>query len=367
MIEGKKAQDQEDTRLRVDVVNRLGRSCSWDSSVPLSAHHTHKAGGGLHWSVTDTLDSKVRLPLASFNHIAREVLSLERSKTFYVDVLGFDVGPRPPFDSDGYWLYGYGLSLHLVLTTQPVARKLLKKDRIKYFTTCLPRVDHIAFITSDISIIRRTLDERCVYYKYDCPANTGIEQVFFFDPDGNVIEVSNCAVREQGCGAEVVGVNAAPSPLLPLQLVGIPLRAQRSPISAIVRSPSQVYINGSNVIVSPVHLDEASLASPAVPEEGSTSRIPAEMQSAIDKALLAAAGLPSMLQFTSSRDTEAGDDCGEGVYIFDESFDFDEAESNRAVTVTAGEAEEDGEQEEEEDDDPGDFLLLESLGLEVGR
>lgn len=350
----------------------MGRSTSWDSCVPYAAHHTHKADGGgeLHWSVTDStssMEAKVRLPLASFNHIAREVLSLERSKSFYVDVLGFDVGPRPPFDSDGYWLYGYGLSLHLVLTTQPAARKLLKKDRIKYFTTCLPKVDHVAFITSDISIIRRTLDERNVYYKYDCPANTGIEQVFFFDPDGNVIEVSNCAVREQACGAEAIAVAAAAtaaalSPLRPPQLEGIPLRAQRTPISTIVRSPSQVYINGANVIVSPVHIDPASLPFADAPEDGTTARVPTDMQIAIDKALLAAAGLPSLLQFATEQETDTGD---EGIYIFDESFDFEEAESRgAAVTVTGSEG---GGEEDGEDDDPDNLLLLESLGLEIGR
>jgi hypothetical protein len=50
----------------------------------------------------------VKLPMTSFNHIVIEVLSLERSKTFYVDILGFEIIPRPPFECEGYWLNGYG-------------------------------------------------------------------------------------------------------------------------------------------------------------------------------------------------------------------------------------------------------------------
>ena len=50
----------------------------------------------------------VKLPMTSFNHIVIEVLSLEKSKTFYVDILGFEIIPRPPFECEGYWLNGYG-------------------------------------------------------------------------------------------------------------------------------------------------------------------------------------------------------------------------------------------------------------------
>ncbi|RYH23449.1 hypothetical protein EON65_17745 [archaeon] len=39
--------------------------------------------------------------MASFNHVSREVLSLEKSKRFYIDILGFHEIPRPPFDCDG--------------------------------------------------------------------------------------------------------------------------------------------------------------------------------------------------------------------------------------------------------------------------
>lgn len=110
---------------------------------------------------------------------------------FYVDILGFDVCPRPPFDCAGYWLYGYGLSLHLVLTTVPEQRKQVKLNRIKHFSSALPRVDHFAFVTDDIMYVKSSLDEAKVYYKYVI-GPVGIEQLFLFDPDGNVIEISNC-------------------------------------------------------------------------------------------------------------------------------------------------------------------------------
>jgi hypothetical protein len=108
--------------------------------------------------------------------------------------MGFIIIPRPPFESEGYWLYGYGLSLHLVETTVPKERNIIKKNRIKHFSSSLPRVDHIAFITSDIIFVKNVLDDGGVFYKEDFPQNTGgIWQIFVFDPDYNVIEISNCS------------------------------------------------------------------------------------------------------------------------------------------------------------------------------
>lgn len=155
-----------------------------------------------NWFLSDAIEShhhvskpKVTLPMQSFNHIAREVLCIEKSRKFYCDILGFQQVARPPFDCSGYWLYGYGLSLHLVETTVPVMRKKLIATRIHHFSFCLPRVDHIAFISDNLDIIRDILDREKVFYKADSLESSGISQIFFFDPDGNVIEISNCAPK----------------------------------------------------------------------------------------------------------------------------------------------------------------------------
>ena len=48
-----------------------------------------------YWTLCDSdYDRKKqprrRLPLGSFNHVSREVLCLEKSREFYVDILGFE-------------------------------------------------------------------------------------------------------------------------------------------------------------------------------------------------------------------------------------------------------------------------------------
>lgn len=155
--------------------------------------------GNNNWTLSDAIrgapipKAPPKISIKAFNHVSREVLSLEKSKEFYCDILGFQVIPRPPFDSEGYWLFGHGLNLHLVMTTTPKYRSDLKVRRIQHFSYALPRVDHVAFITEDIESVKTVLDHYDVFYKHEKPENTGIEQIFLFDPDGNVIEISNCA------------------------------------------------------------------------------------------------------------------------------------------------------------------------------
>lgn len=158
-----------------------------------------------NWTLTDALKSSKRscpkLPLDAFNHISREVICLTTSKHFYVDILGFLEMPRPDFKSEGCWLYGYGLNLHLVRTLVPAERLKAKIARLEHFSAHIPTVDHFAFVSSDLTTVRAVLDSENVYYSYQTLPSSGLYQIFFFDPDGNVVEISNCAppVGEIAC------------------------------------------------------------------------------------------------------------------------------------------------------------------------
>ena len=48
------------------------------------------------------------MKLGRLNHIGVATPDLDASIAFYRDVLGLTVGPRPDFDTDGYWLYAGG-------------------------------------------------------------------------------------------------------------------------------------------------------------------------------------------------------------------------------------------------------------------
>ena len=86
-------------------------------------------------------------------------------------------------------------SLHLIGSTDPVESLHLRSDRISHFTRALPRVDHLAFVAKDISMIQERLDAAKIFYIKEAPDGLNMKQLFFFDPDGNVIEVSNCGIE----------------------------------------------------------------------------------------------------------------------------------------------------------------------------
>lgn len=145
-----------------------------------------------------------KFPISSLDHISREVIDIDNSTYFYVEIMGFTIIPRPPLDCEGCWLYGYGISLHLIKTIVPKERNIIKMNRIKHFCGYLPTVDHIAFITSDITFIKNILDDSGVFYK-EFPINiAGIQQIFIFDPDYNVIEISTANIPTKPSSIKVV-------------------------------------------------------------------------------------------------------------------------------------------------------------------
>ncbi len=98
-------------------------------------------------------------------------------KQFYCEVLGLQPGFRPPFASNGYWLYVADQPvLHLVEGTQtpPGAGA----------------VDHISFCCSELHSIIARLRERGVPYQVTQVPVLGHTQIFFRDPLGLGVELT---------------------------------------------------------------------------------------------------------------------------------------------------------------------------------
>src|SRR5512138_4017106 len=84
------------------------------------------------------------MPLGGLQHYTIEPQDLERTKDFYVDVLGLEIGDRPPLDFPGYWLYSGGTAtVHLMGTRKPREGIVVRGTEKKYEDT--GRLDHVAF------------------------------------------------------------------------------------------------------------------------------------------------------------------------------------------------------------------------------
>ncbi len=129
------------------------------------------------------------MPLGGLQHFTIEPQDLERSKDFYVDVLGLEVGHRPPLDFPGYWLYSGGTAtVHLMGTRKSREGIVVRGTEKKFEDT--GRLDHIAFAASDVDGVRKRLQSHNVKFREQIVPRTGDTQFFFYDPDGVGVELN---------------------------------------------------------------------------------------------------------------------------------------------------------------------------------
>lgn len=106
---------------------------------------------------------------------------VEVLRAFYCDLLGLSPGPRPAFDSFGYWLYAGGKDvLHLTEAWPDEVRN----------TGVAATFDHVAFACSGWSGYKAVLTAGGVPFTTSTVPGTGRFQVFFRDPAGNGVELN---------------------------------------------------------------------------------------------------------------------------------------------------------------------------------
>ncbi len=119
-------------------------------------------------------------------HISIVVKDLERSRHFYVDVLGMTPVPRPNFPFDGLWFQAGPTLLHLILEHPESG----PADRDQPLHLQVSRTRHTAFLVDDALAAKARLDELGIpIASGPKPRPDGPMQLTVFDPDNNVIEL----------------------------------------------------------------------------------------------------------------------------------------------------------------------------------
>ncbi|XP_030930986.1 uncharacterized protein LOC115956845 [Quercus lobata] len=127
------------------------------------------------------------LRLKSLNHISILCRSLEESLDFYLNVLGFFPIRRPgSFDFEGAWLFNYGIGIHLLQSEDP--------DSMPKIGHINPKHNHISFQCESMATVEKKLKDMKIEYVKSRVEEGGIyvDQLFFHDPDGSMIEICNC-------------------------------------------------------------------------------------------------------------------------------------------------------------------------------
>ncbi|MFT4257183.1 MAG: VOC family protein [Pseudoxanthomonas sp.] len=123
------------------------------------------------------------MPVIGLDHInlraPRELL--ETLRRFYIEVVGLEQGPRPPFRSHGFWLHAGGRDvLHLTETRPGEVRN----------TGIDTTFDHVAFTCIDADATEARLRRHGIDYTVDDVPLTAQKQFFLRDPAGNGIELN---------------------------------------------------------------------------------------------------------------------------------------------------------------------------------
>lgn len=137
------------------------------------------------------------MPLTELNHYFVRANDLERTKDFYVNVLGFEVMPRPNFPFPGYWL---GINGKIQVHMGPAG---IANQDLYYLGT--PKnaatdnsgvVDHIAFLASEPEKFVKRFQSMGVEYRPRSLPESELFQLFIKDPNGLTIELNFFGIQQ---------------------------------------------------------------------------------------------------------------------------------------------------------------------------
>jgi len=131
------------------------------------------------------------MPVTELNHYFVRANDLEKTKDFYVDVLGFRVMERPRFPFHGYWLGVNGVAqIHMGPHDVPNAELYYLGTPRNAATDQTGVIDHIAFLATDPDAFKQRFRERNISFRPRYQPEVALYQLFIKDPNGVTIELN---------------------------------------------------------------------------------------------------------------------------------------------------------------------------------
>jgi catechol 2,3-dioxygenase-like lactoylglutathione lyase family enzyme len=149
------------------------------------------------------------MPINKLAHFSVRTSSLDASKRFYREVLGFQEGFRPPFKFPGAWLYRGGDEadfgvVHLIGIDKddPSGLKDYLGEKAEVSLRGSAAVDHLAFLATDLPNMHARLHAAGCNFRERTVPSIGLHQVFVEDPSGITIELNFPAAEATGLRLE---------------------------------------------------------------------------------------------------------------------------------------------------------------------
>lgn len=137
------------------------------------------------------------MPINKLAHFSVRTTDIVASRRFYVEVLGFEEGFRPPFKFPGLWLYRGGDEadfgvVHIIGIDRHDLEGLTEYlgDKAEDSLHGSAAVDHLAFLATDLVDMHRRLNAARLEFRERTVPSLGLHQVFVEDPSGVTIELN---------------------------------------------------------------------------------------------------------------------------------------------------------------------------------
>lgn len=134
----------------------------------------------------------------TLNHYSIRTENIDACSSFYRDVLGLTIGPRPNFPFPGAWMYRgdhadiANAVVHIIGIDKANAGGLdgYLGARADADVRGTGAVDHIAFFADDLASMLINLKGKNVRFTERTVPGIGLHQVFVHDPEGVMVELN---------------------------------------------------------------------------------------------------------------------------------------------------------------------------------
>src|SRR4030088_415925 len=140
------------------------------------------------------------MPLHHLQHFLIQTEDLEKTKDWFVDVLGMRVGPAPDFKFPVYWLYlGDRDVLHIT-----TGGKNVSENRKKYVgqqsdvSSGTGVIDHVGFCTNGLHEMIEHLTKNKISFTERQVNDQGLKQLSLLDPNALKIELNFANAEAKG-------------------------------------------------------------------------------------------------------------------------------------------------------------------------
>ncbi len=153
------------------------------------------------------------MPLSHIEHFLIFADDIEKSKDWYVEVLGLRVGETPDFKLPVYWMYlGERDVVHICeggANVPEMRDQYLGNQKIDE-NHGSGRIDHVAFRASGLRDTIAHLEGMGVDFIQRQVDDQGLYQLFLRDPDGIKVELNFPAEEAKDLRAEIMVADLAP-------------------------------------------------------------------------------------------------------------------------------------------------------------